>query len=100
MPTNLASKGGEVFLSLRVSSTLMILMILALMIEHRGIISQTWHAKECIRVQEEFLHCQVGFKGQCLKSLQLKLWGQNSTLQAWRYPLAGETIVTRLLLLG
>lgn len=51
----------EVEGSFCVCSALMTLMMLILMIEHRGITRQTWHVKECIRVQEELLHCQVRF---------------------------------------
>lgn len=55
MLTYLASRCREVFLSLKVSSSLN--DHVAGPDEHRGIIRQTWHAKECVRAQEELLHC-------------------------------------------
>lgn len=71
MLTYLTFAGRRVFLSLKVSRSLNDSND-AGPDEYRRIIRQTWHAKECVRAQKELLHCQIKFKGQFLKSSELK----------------------------
>lgn len=71
MLTYLTFTGGRVFLSLQVSRSLNDSND-AGPDEYRGIIRQTWHAKECVRAWKELLHCRIKFKGQYLRCSELK----------------------------